>query len=459
MNFKYALLLLPLYSYNVKAVEKMPNIIFILADDLGIGDLGCYGQRYIKTPTIDSLAANGLNFLRHYAGCTVSAPSRCSLLTGKHTGNSFIRGNKSVKLKSGEKFDYPLKDEEITLAEILKSKNYKTACVGKWGLGGIGSEGHPNNQGFDYFFGYLGQADAHRYYPKYLFENSNKINLDGKVYSHDMIMEKAFDFINENSDRPFFLYLTPTIPHADLSVPDKELGIYENMFFEKEYKGGGYIKQDKPKATYAAMVSKLDTDVKKILQILKEKGIIDNTIVVFTSDNGAHAEGGHDPYYFNSNGGFRGIKRDMYEGGIRTPFILSWPDTIKEKKVTYHISAFWDFLPTVCDLLNIKCPYNVDGISFLPTITGNGKQKKHDYLYWEFHEQNGKQAVLANNWKLIRFNANNPNSYRYELYNLDSDPTERYNVYLQYQKKANKLIEYIDNAHIKNIHYPFKYEK
>lgn len=456
-----AALLLGMYAYGVNAAEKenLPNIIYILADDLGIGDLGCYGQRYIKTPAIDNLAKNGIVFTQHYAGCTVSAPSRCSLLTGKHTGHSFVRGNKGSKCSDGRVYDYPLQDEEVTLAEVVKTKGYRTACIGKWGLGGPGSEGHPNKQGFDYFFGYLGQGNAHRYYPEFLFENSDKINLNKKVYSHDLIMEKALDYIEKAGEEPFMLYLAPTIPHADLILPDGERGEYENKFLEKPFKGGGYTAQPKPKATFAAMVSRLDRDVKRVMDLLESKGIADNTIVIFSSDNGTHVEGGHDPYFFSSNGGFRGVKRDLYEGGVRTPLIVTWPKMIKEARVSNHVSAFWDFLPTVCDLIGADCPKGTDGISFLPTITEKGKQKKHDYLYWEFHEGGGKQAVLADNWKLIKLNADKKSGYRFELYNLNSDPTERQNVVKQYPEVKNRLMKMMDKAHLKNELYPFKYEK
>ena len=251
--------------------RNLPNVIFIMADDLGIGDLGCYGQQKIKTPAIDQLAENGMRFTRHYAGSTVCAPSRCCLLTGKHSGDAYIRGNRDAKSDDGETYDYPLSKAEITVADIFKQKNYSTACIGKWGLGGPGSEGQPDKHGFDYFFGYLGQLHAHHYYPPFLWENNTKIVLDKKAYSHDLIMQKALDFIDENSSHPFFIYLTPTIPHAELIVPEGELGEYENKFCEKPYVGGHYCSQSKPLATYAAMVSRLDRDVQKIMNLLAEK--------------------------------------------------------------------------------------------------------------------------------------------------------------------------------------------
>lgn len=440
-----------------KAIDSYPNIIYIMADDLGIGDLGCYGQKLIKTPAIDKLAANGMRFSQHYAGCTVSAPSRGSLMTGMHTGHSYIRGNLGMKGPDGEPYDYPLADSLVTVGEIMKNKNYATACIGKWGLGGPESEGHPNKQGFDYFYGYLGQLHAHRYYPQFLFENDKKINLDNKVYSHDLIMGKALEYIEKNSDKAFFLYLTPTIPHADLIVPEGELGEYDGMFCEKPYQGG-YTAQAKPRATFAAMVSRLDRDIQQIMDLLESKKLINNTIIIFTSDNGTHQEGGHDPFAFKSSDEFRGMKRDMYEGGIRTPFIVHWPAKIKPGTVSFHVSAFWDFLPTLCDLTGQVVPTGLDGISYLPTLTSEGKQKKHDYLYWEFHEEGGKQAVWKDNWKLIKFEVDNPEKSRFELYNLNTDPTEVLDVSGMYKSKVNELMQIMDQAHIPNSIYPFKSE-
>lgn len=462
MNKKFlvgSLLLTSVFQLQAqkKAVATSPNVIYIMADDLGIGDLGCYGQKFIKTPAIDKLATNGMQFAQHYAGCTVSAPSRGSLLTGMHTGHSFIRGNKNATGPDKETYDYPLADEEITVGEIMKNKDYATACIGKWGLGGPESEGHPNKQGFDYFYGYLGQLHAHRYYPEFLFENNTKIPLNKEVYSHDLIMDKALDYIKANADKPFFLYLTPTIPHADLILPEGSLGNYDGMFDEKPYKGG-YTAQDKPRATFAAMVSRLDSDVQRIMDLLEKLGLAENTLVIFTSDNGTHQEGGHDPFAFDSNSGFRGMKRDLYEGGIRTPFIVHWPAKVKPGLVNYHVSAFWDFLPTMCDLTHQPMPVGIDGVSYLPSITGEGEQFKHDYLYWEFHEEGGKQAILKDNWKLIRLQVNNPEKTFYELYNITSDPTEIMNVAHQFPDKVQDLTLLMDNAHVPSSIFPFKGE-
>ncbi len=443
-----------------KQNQKLPNIVYIMADDLGIGDLGCYGQRQIKTPAIDSLAAHGLLFANHYSGSTVSAPSRCVLMTGKHTGHSYVRGNRGRADENGEVYDHPLGDDEITVAEILKRHDYATACVGKWGLGGPNTEGHPNNQGFDYFFGYLGQGHAHRYYPAFLWENGTRVVLDKKVYSHDLIMEKALKFIDENSDRPFFLYLTPTIPHADIILPEGQLGEYDGMFEEKPYvnrskPGKGYTSQPKPRATFAAMVSRLDSGVQMVMDLLREKGIEENTIVIFTSDNGAHSEGGHDPNYFDSNSLYRGIKRDLYEGGVHTPFVAYCPSMIEPATRTEHVSAFWDFLPTVCDLVGEKVPHGVDGISYLPTLTGKGKQKSHDYLYYEFHERGGRRSVMKDGWKLVELDVLVPESRHMELYNLNEDPSEENDVIASNPKKVAELLTLMNNARTENKYWNF----
>lgn len=455
------LLFVPISLLANKSTEpktaKLPNVIYILADDLGIGDLGCYGQKIIKTPGIDKLAENGMLFTEHYSGSTVSAPSRCSLMTGKNTGHTFIRGNKGYRHTDGFEYDLPLAANEITVAEIFKQKNYQTACFGKWGLGGPESEGRPQNQGFDYFFGYLGQGDAHSFYPKHLFENDTKIQLDKKVYSHDLIFNKALEYIDKNGDKPFFMYLTPTIPHAELVVPEGELMGFDGKFPETPFinKGGSYGSQAQPHATYAAMVTRLDRDVQRLVDFLKKKGIYENTIVIFTSDNGGHKEGGNDPDFFDSNGPFRGYKRDLYEGGIRTPFIVQWPNTIPKGRVSYQTSAFWDFLPTVAELIGAKAPAEIDGISYLPTLTGKGKQKAHNSFYFEFHEQGGKQAIRSGKWKLIRLNVNIPTKSKLELYNLQDDPAEIANVAEQYPDKVKELSTLMDKQRTKNKNWNF----
>lgn len=443
-------------SLSFAQKSDLPNVIYIMADDLGIGDLGCYGQTVIKTPAIDQLAKNGMRFTQHYSGSTVSAPSRASLMTGLHTGNTFIRGNLSQKCSDGELYDLPLPKEAVTVADIFKQANYATACIGKWGMGGPDTEGLPSKHGFDYFYGYLGQLHAHKHYPDFLWENGEKIILNKKEYSHDLVMNKALNFIENNAESPFFIYLTPTIPHAELVVPDGEIGVYENQFCEVPYEGGHYMSQAKPLATYAAMVSRLDADVARIVSLLQDKGILDNTIIIFTSDNGVHAEGGHDSKFFHSSGPFRGIKRDLYDGGIRTPFVVQWPAKIKAGSVNYHVSAFWDFLPTMSEIVGVKMATSTDGISYLPSLLGKGNQQKHDFLYWEFHEEGGKRAVLKDNWKLIQLNVNHQDKSSFELYNLSSDPAEIANVAEQFPNKVSELSTLLVNARTKNTHWNFK---
>ena len=428
--------------------SQNPNIVLILADDMGIGDLGCYGQKMIETTNVDALAKAGIRFTSHYSGSTVSAPSRCCLLTGKDTGHSYIRGNKGLR-----GFDYPLAGQEVTVAEILKSQGYATACVGKWGLGGPGSEGHPNSQGFDYFFGYLSQGAAHDYYPDYLYENSDTVRLGGNVYSHFMIMDKGLDFIRKHSDKPFFAYFAVTPPHADLDYPD--ISHYDGRFEEvphvnKSGNGKGYKSQPKPRATYASMVSEIDANVGRIVSLLEDLGILENTIIVFSSDNGVHHVGGHDPDYFDSNGSFRGYKRDLYEGGIRTPFIVRWDSHIAPGSETGHISAFWDFLPTICDITGAELPPDITGISYLPVLLGKGKQPEHEYIYYEFYEKGGKQSVLKEGWKLVRLNMSDPDKLKEELYYLPDDISEQNDLAGQYPEKVDELRALADSSRVDN---------
>lgn len=434
------------------AGPKLPNIVFILTDDLGIGDIGAYGQRVIPTPTIDSLAKAGMQFMQHYSGSTVSAPSRAVLLTGKDTGHAGIRGNAGKTLPDGTIYDYSLPAEEVTVAEVLKTNGYATGATGKWGLGGYPEEGGAGNQGFDYFFGHQAQLDAHHYYPKKLYENGRKIELDGTQYSDELTTQKALDFMGRSAKegKPFFLYFATTLPHAELVLPKEDMTPFEGKFHETPYKGDHYGSQPEPRAAFAAMVKRVDDNVKRIVEKLRETGQLENTIIVFSSDNGTHVEGGHDPNYFNSNSLFRGTKRDLYEGGIRTPFIVAWPGQVAPGSVSYNVSAFWDFLPTVCDIVGAAKPEGVNGISMLPELTGKGEQPKHDYLYFEFHEEGGKQAVIRDNWKLIRFNAKQlsmaPEKVRYELYNLSRDPKELRNVADKYPGRVIELRDLMDKA-------------
>jgi arylsulfatase A-like enzyme len=386
--------------------SRAPNIIFILADDLGYGDPGCYGQKLIKTPNIDRLAAQGTRFTQCYAGSTVCAPSRCALMTGLHTGHARIRGNANVPLEPGD----------LTVAEVLKRAGYTTGIIGKWGLGEPESTGIPNRKGFDYWFGYLNQTHAHNYYPDYLWRNEEKYPLRKGEYSHDLFTREALDFVKRSSDRPFFLYLAYTIPHANNEL-FRATGNGQEVPSDEPYS-----KEDwsQPNRNFAAMVSRLDTDVGRLMALLKELGLEEKTIVFFTSDNGPHKEGGNDPTFFDSNGPLRGIKRDLYEGGIRVPMIVKWPGRVRTGATSNQVWAFWDFLPTVADMVGLRDGGEVDGISMLPALLGKS-QRDHEYLYWEFHEGGFKQAIRMKDWKAVRLAPGGP----LELYDLRTDVGER----------------------------------
>lgn len=447
-----------LTSVGLYAGEKQHpmNIIFILCDDMGYGDLGCYGQQYIKTPNIDRMAKEGMQFMQHYAGCPVSAPSRCSLQTGLHTGHSQIRGNKEIDPEGQE----PMAEGTYTIAKLMKNAGYTTGLFGKWGLGNPGSVSTPNKMGYDEFYGYNCQRQAHTYYPDHLWHNEERVDIQENVdkarkkYSQDMIHEQAMRFIRSNKNRPFFAMLTYTIPHAELNLPhDKFYKMYENTFEEEPYideRGyqegkGGYETSMQPKASFAAMISRLDSYVGDIMKELQEMGIAENTMLFFTSDNGPHREGGAQPDFFKSYGPLRGIKREVYEGGIRIPFIAWSPGNIPAGEQTNHISAFWDFMPTLADIVGDKLGTYTDGISYLPTLLGkSGEQREHEFLYWEFHEAKGKQAVRVGNWKLIRQPINGDT--KVELYDLSRDLHEDHNLATMYPAKVTELVTIMDNA-------------
>ena len=428
-----------------------PNIIFIMADDLGYGDLGSYGQAVIQTPRLDQMAAEGMRFTDHYAGSTVCAPSRCVLMTGLHSGHCRIRGNRLV----------PLEDEDVTIAELLQDAGYNTALIGKWGLGEPGTTGIPNNQGFDYFYGYLNQVHAHNFYPEFLWRDTVKVPLENEVvavsrnglggyatkrvdYSHDLVTDEALSWVERQQGTPFFLYLAYTIPHANneapaggihgMEVPD--YGMYADSLWEDPHKGT------------AAMISRLDRDVGRLMDLLQSSGIADNTLVFFTSDNGPHREAGRVPEFFNSSGPLRGIKRDLYEGGIRVPFIAWWPGTIASGLVTGHPSAFWDFPATAVEAAGLD-PLDSDGISFLPTLLGQS-QPGHDYLYWEFHEGPPKQAVRAGRWKAVYFHERGAA----ELYDLSEDIGETTDLAAQKPELTDSLLALIRNARTPSAEWP-----
>ncbi|MFB6341005.1 arylsulfatase [Saccharicrinis sp. FJH62] len=452
-----------------KTAEK-PNIIYILADDLGYSDVSCYGQTHFQTPNIDRLAALGMKFTRHYAGSTVCAPSRSSLMTGMHTGHTPIRGNMGVEPEG----QVPMDSAALTIAEVLKKNGYVTGAFGKWGLGYPGSEGDPNFQGFDEFFGYNSQTLAHNYYPYHLWHNQTKVMLEENqghqngVYAPNLIHKHALQFLENNRDTSFFLFYPTIMPHAELVAPEEYMDQYRGKFLpEKTYKGvddgpryrlGPYGSQDECHAAFAAMIKLLDDQVGEIIDKVEELGLSKNTLIIFTSDNGPHKEGGGDPDYFNSNGPFNGYKRDLYEGGIREPMIAVWKDHINAGSETDHISAFWDVMPTVCDMIGAEAPMDIDGISFLPTMLGK-PQKEHDYLYWEFHEQGGKQAVLIDNWKGIKFGMQENPDTTLVLFDLTTDTGELHNVADQHPEMVEKMDLIMLEEHHKSDLFPFEYEE
>ncbi|MFR9542365.1 MAG: arylsulfatase [Rikenellaceae bacterium] len=456
------------------AEAKKTNVIFILADDLGYGDLGCYGQTKFETPNIDKLAASGMLFTQNYAGNTVSAPSRCSLITGRHSGHTEIRGNRELE---GEG-QLGIEAATVTVAELMKEQDYATGAFGKWGLGAVGGEGDPNNQGFDEFFGYNCQRQAHRYYPEHLWHNQEKVMLPGNegfkqktTFAPDLIQEKALDFITKNSDKPFFAYVAIVQPHAEILAQDDEhMAKYNGKFEETPFvspKSGSnygdenfdvkqYCDQEKPHATFAAMVSQVDEYVGEIMAKVEELGIADNTLIIFSSDNGPHLEGGADPDFFNSNGPLTGYKRSMTDGGIRLPLIASWKGTIKEGQTSDHITAFWDLMPTLAELTGVQTLSNTDGVSYLPTLTGKGVQQQHDYLYWEYM---GNVAVRMGDWKAIKMRKSQNESGEFQLFDIANDIAVQNNVAAEYPDIVEKISNIMDSAHVYNANFPLTPEE
>ena len=415
------------------AAER-PNVIFVMVDDLGYGDLGCYGQKQIQTPNIDRLAAEGLRFTDFYAGCTVCRPSRLVLWTGKHTGHTPINSNAS----------YVFQPSDVTVAELLKQAGYSTGGVGKWAMGGVETSGHPNENGFDFWMGYLDQGDAHNYYPTHLWRNREKYPMEGNVlsdapkargrvavkrvtYSHDVMTEQMFDFIRSHAQSPFLFHTHWTIPHANneggrvtgdgMEVPD--YGIYADRNWPSTEKG------------HAAMITRMDRDMGRLIALLRELGIDRRTLVFFTSDNGAHSEGGHKHEYFDSSGPLRGYKRDLYEGGIRVPGIAWWPGVIEPGRVSSEPLAFWDFLPTACELAGVSPPKDTDGISFVPTLYGR-PQQSHESLFWKY---GAKTAIRQGRWKAVQLKANQP----IELYDLSTDLGEKRDVSEEHPERVAQM--------------------
>jgi len=449
---------------------QTPNIVFILADDLGWGDLSSYGQQRFSTPNIDALATHGMRFTQAYSGTTVSAPSRSCLITGTHSGHTAIRGNLEI-MPEGQ---FPLPADTQTLFEDLQAAGYRTGAFGKWGLGVVGSTGEPARQGIDRFYGYNCQRLAHSYYPDHLWEDDQLIILEDNTdavpygegtYAPDLIHQKSLEFLEESvqEGKPFFLWYPTTLPHAELIVPqDSILARFLGQYPETPYQGiddgpyfrkGGYASQAHPHATFAAMVTRLDHYVGEIVQQLKDLGVYENTLIIFASDNGPHQEGGHDPDFFDSNGPWRGYKRDLYEGGVRVPLIVSWPGHIREGAQTDFACAFWDLMPTLRELTGTEGADNLDGVSLLPLLSGKGNQPEHDYLYFEFQELGGRQAVRKGPWKLIALNVRSETPV-YELYNLDEDPSETTNLAADRPQKVQELKAILEESHTTNSAFP-----
>lgn len=440
-----------LASRLAAAPRRPPNIVFVLADDLGWGDLGCYNQQFVATPRLDRLAAEGTRFTDAYAGSTVCAPSRCCLMTGLHTGHARIRGNALV----------PLRPDDLTVAELLRRAGYATGLFGKWGLGEPGTSGVPTRKGFDEFFGYLNQVHAHNYYPSYLWRGEERVPLENvvpnerpdgggvasvkKQYSHDLIVTEALDFIRRHQDRPFFLYLATTIPHANNEAGREGMEVPEL---------GQYADAPWPPAerARAAMITRLDRDVGRLVDRLDELGLGRDTVVFFSSDNGPHREGGSDPEVQDANGPLRGIKRDLYEGGIRVPMIVRWPGRVPAGRVSSVPWAFWDVLPTAAELAGVPAPAGLDGVSVLPALLGERLVNPPPYQYWEFGERGFEQAVRLDRWKAVRHARTQP----VELYDLTCDLGEARDLAATMPELARQLGALMDAAHVDSREFPIR---
>ena len=455
------------------AAAKPPNVIYILADDLGYAELGCYGQRWIKTPNIDRIAAEGIRFTQHYAGNAVCAPSRCCLMTGKHPGHAYIRNNgdpkhlQHLKSKFGWEFpgQNPIPAAEVTIGEMLKQKGYATGAMGKWGLGHFGTTGDPNRQGFDLFYGFNCQRHAHNHYPRFLWRNDKKEilpgndrTLNGETYSQDKFTEVALEFIRAHKDRPFFLYLPFAIPHLSIQAPEDSLAWYQGKIPEEDYVHRGYLKHPFPRAGYAAMVTHIDRDIGKIMSLVKQLGLDEQTLVMFASDNGPtfNRLGGSDSTFFKSAGPFRGLKGSLYEGGIRVPLVARWPGKIKPASESDHLSAFWDVMPTIAELAGVRPPKQTDGVSFAPTLLGKpDQQAAHEFLYWEFPAYGGQQAIRVGDWKAVRqkLRAKNPR-LQIELYNLADDKGEQHDVAGEHPDIVQRLAKLMRESRVPSKLFP-----
>ncbi len=461
--------------YSVFAQNKAkrkPNIIYIYADDLGYGELGSYGQTKIKTPHLDKLAKEGIRFRKHYTSTPVCAPARCMLLTGRHGGHSFIRGNYEMGGFPDDKEggQMPLPEGTVTIAKVLKNAGYVTGAFGKWGLGMANTTGDPNKQGFDYFYGYLDQKQAHNYYPTHLWDNGKRDMLNnpvidvhrrlaagapdsafdyfkGKDYAIDRIADRAQKFIREHQKGPFFLYLPMTIPHVSLQVPDEAIKEYIGQFEEKPYYGErNYASAKYPLSTYAAMITYLDQQVGKIQEQIQKLGLDENTIILFSSDNGATFNGGTDAKFFNSVAGLRGLKMDIYEGGIREPFIARWPGKIKAGTTTDYVSVQYDIFATLAEIAGVKAPPS-DGVSLMPVLTGTGKPTRREYLYFEFSEKSGQIAIRFEKFKAVKSNVKNNKNAPWELYDMQHDEKESTDIASKHPEIIAKLDEIVKKEH------------
>lgn len=461
------LLLAPaLFSLSAEAQTRQPNVIFILADDLGYGDLGCYGQQLILTPRLDAMSRAGMLFTDFYAGCSVSAPSRASLMTGLHTGRTRIRGNKEVQPEG----QTPMADR-ATLGRLFQQAGYRTGIFGKWGLGHPGSGAEPADRGFDRFYGYNCQRVSHKYYPEHLWSDRERVLLEEnagdarKTYAPSLIQEQALRFIDESAQegKPFFAMLTYTLPHAELNLPhDESYAYYRGKLTPKPWQGGpsGYGSTPDAHASFAAMVTLLDSYVGQVVDRIKELGLEEDTLIIFTSDNGPHREGGADPEYFDGNGPLRGHKRDLYEGGIRVPMIAYWPGRITPESRCSVPGAFWDFMPTFASMLGEKQP-ETSGVDLMPLFLGQAKaraRKQERPLYWEFHEEGGKMALRQGKWKLVVLKVNS-DAPVYELYNLEQDLGEQNNLAEQEPRRLERMKRQMQRMHSPSELFPFKHER
>ena len=448
--------LLCLLAVPPQAQVAKPNILFIHADDLGYGDLSVYGQQKFQTPSLDRLASGGIRFTSYYAGSTVCAPSRSALMTGLHTGHTWIRGNTSGNT---------LRVEDRTVAMALRDAGYRTALIGKWGLGESEAPGRPDRKGFEHYFGYLSQTQAHRQFTDHLYSDGQRVEVAKGDYSNDLFTRDTMAFIEKSDGRPFFIYLNYTVPHAELRVPDDSIAPFKDKFPERPFVNAtadakltgpdepslGYRSQPAPHAAFAAMITRMDRDIGRLVELLRTRGLGERTLVIFTSDNGPHKEGGADPEFFNSAGGLRGIKRDMYEGGIRVPMIASWPGVIPAGGTSDYAAAHWDWFPTFTELAGLPAPKGLDGVSIARALRGQA-QPAHEFMYWEFHERGFQQAVRMGSWKAVRLAKDKP----LELYDLSTDVKETTDVAGTHPEVVAKIEKYLATARTESPNWPIK---